>query len=459
MANATFYKISKRHNSTLQPSGSGTVIDVQLKNGSDIIAPVFLLSLASLPDYSMMVFEGRTYFITGISSVRDNLWEISAEVDVLATYKTNILATTAFIEYSTNGNTNIIDSRLAITTPKLFDYVDTPLSDFVSTTGTYLLTVCGAAPAGGQGTTHTPGTQGSRTYALSAGTLANVFASAKDYIDNIGSADTDTFGAVKSLARNLVGIGDINSTIKGCTWVPWNISAMGDVTLDWIWLGIFDTGLSGYSIDVPIKNYETSISIPWHFTDWRRNSPYTQIYLYIPFVGLVQLSSENLIGESVVYVRVAINRINGNCNFEVRAGNQIIGTYSASTGVGIPVGASGLSGETAAIGAIAHVGSMALGGAAGAVAGAVAQISQIAPNTITAGNLSGGASAGLDLNLRCYTVSHGVSGTALGVPVFNMNVIPNSGYVKTRDASVSGSMTDTERSRINMLLDGGVYIE
>lgn len=458
MATATFFTTAKRHNSTLIPTG-GTVLNVSLKNGCDLLAPTFYLDYASVPAWSMMQFAGRYYFITGVTSLRQDYWQIDAEVDVLATYKTNIGNTIAFVEYASSGNTNIIDSRLAITTPKILEYVDTPLSDYVSTAGTYLLTVCGAAPAGGQGTAHTPGTQGSRTYALSAGTLANVFASAKQYIDDIGSADTDSFEAIKSLARNLVGIGNINDTIKGCTWVPWNIQAMGDVTLDWIWLGVFDTGLSGYSVDVPIKSYETSVSIPWHFSDWRRNTPYTQVYLYIPFVGLVHLSSENLIGESVIHVRVAINRINGNCNFEVRAGNQIIGTYSATTGVGVPVGASGISGETAAVGAIAHVGSMAVGGAAGSISGAIAQVSQIAPNTITAGNLSGGASAGLDLNLRCYTVSHDISGTALGVPVFNMVSMPASGYVKTRDASVSGAMTDTERQRINQLMDGGIYIE
>ena len=34
-----------------------------------------------------------------------------------------------------------------------------------------------------------------------------------------------------------------------------------------------------------------------------------------------------------------------------------------------------------------------------------------------------------------------------------------SGYVETRNASVAGGMTDTERKAINKYLDGGIYIE
>lgn len=458
MATATFYTTAKRHNSTLIPTG-GTDLTVSLKNGCDLLAPTFYLDYASVPTWSMMQFAGRYYFITGITSLRQNYWQIDAEVDVLATYKSNIQATTAFIIYDANANTDLIDNRLMITTPAITEYVETPLSDFLNTTGVYCLSVVGACD-------NASGTQGARTYALSIGALKNVLSSVRQYIDDIGAQDTDSKDAILSIGRQLVGAGNVTDNIRGCTWIPWNVSAMGDVSNEDIWLGLFDTGKAGYAIDVPVKSYETSISIPWHFSDWRRNSPYTQVYLYIPFVGLVQLSSENLIGQSVVYVKVSINRLNGNCDFEVRSGDQIIGTYSATTGIGIPVGVSGISGETAGVGALAHVASMAVGGAAGAAATAVAQISQIAPNVITAGNLSGGAAVGLNLNLRCYTVSHNTSAEpntiapVIGTPVYAHHALSGkTGYVQTRDASVAGSMTDTERQRINKMMDGGIYID
>ena len=47
MANATFYKLSKRHNSTLQPSGSGTVIDVQKRERYNRSCFSFKLNISS----------------------------------------------------------------------------------------------------------------------------------------------------------------------------------------------------------------------------------------------------------------------------------------------------------------------------------------------------------------------------------------------------------------------------
>ena len=43
MASAIFYNAAKKENSTLRPSG-GTTIDVKLKDGTDLISPVFILN-------------------------------------------------------------------------------------------------------------------------------------------------------------------------------------------------------------------------------------------------------------------------------------------------------------------------------------------------------------------------------------------------------------------------------
>lgn len=66
----------------------------------------------------MMQFAGRYYFITGITSLRQDYWQIDAEVDVLATYKSDIQATTAFILYDAAANSELVDTRLAVQTTK-----------------------------------------------------------------------------------------------------------------------------------------------------------------------------------------------------------------------------------------------------------------------------------------------------------------------------------------------------
>lgn len=459
---------SKRHNSTKQPAANwGTRLNVDLKEDCSMEEPVFKLGFSAWnPAYNYIYAEdwNRYYFVVNVTVNIGRIWEVQCKLDTAGTYRSDITGSTQYVVYAAVANSEIIDARIPIETTKSISAVETPLSDFCNATGTYILTVSGS---GGDAND----TNGPTSYSLTIGALNNVMSSVKQYIEDLGSQDTDTFEAILTIGRQLVGCGHITENILGCTWIPWNVSAMGDVALEDIYLGVFNTGKSGYALKGAVKSYTTTISIPWQVSDWRRNSPYTQVYLYIPFVGIVQLSSENLIGESEISVTVSINRLNGNCNFKLMAGNQILGTYSAATGIGIPVGASGISGETAAIGALAHSAAM-IAGVAGhpllaAGAGAVAAVSHIAPNSITAGNLSGGASVGLGLNLRCFTVLHDTVVTpgnlraTIGEP-YNRAVTLSSlsGYVQTQNASVQGAnMSDAARQEINAMCDGGIYIE
>lgn len=463
---ATFYTYSKRENSTAVPTG-GTAVAVNLKADTSLLTPTLLLQWGSRPGWSMFLFEGRYYFVTNISSPRNGQWEVSGRVDVLATYKAQIGSTAAYIVYANGGNVEIIDTRLPIKTTPVVDYRNANVPG-LSQSGAYLLTVVGASDTAG-------GTQGARTYALSAGALGNVLGSVRQYISDIGAQDTSSMEAILSIGRQLVGAGAVTENIRGCTWVPWDVVSMGDVTNEKIWLGLFDcsTGrvvdVAGYAIDVPVKSVTLSVTIPWQAADWRRNSPYHQVYLYIPFVGLVPVSSENLAAASALDLVIAVNRLTGNINVQVKAGGELIGTYSAATGIGIPVGAAGAPAELAAVGALAQGASLVAGMAhaeAGNILGTMAAASHIAPNTICAGNLSGGAGIGLDQVVSCYTVFHDVSddpanlGPVIGVPYNLVAAISSiSGFVQTAQASVAIAGTDQERQQINTLLNGGIFYE
>lgn len=84
---------------------SHTISDVLLKRDTSILRPVLLVnSVQDIYTYNYMYISefSRYYFIDDIRSVHDNLWEISAHVDVLETYKTKILANTAVIKRQQN---------------------------------------------------------------------------------------------------------------------------------------------------------------------------------------------------------------------------------------------------------------------------------------------------------------------------------------------------------------------
>lgn len=85
-----------------------TLSTVTLKDQTDIIDPVFVVTsptdanvLAS--NYITAEALGRSYFITDIKSVRAGVWEISAHVDVLSTYATEIKAQRGIIKRQANA--------------------------------------------------------------------------------------------------------------------------------------------------------------------------------------------------------------------------------------------------------------------------------------------------------------------------------------------------------------------
>ena len=88
-------KIGKTLTATL------TVSDVVLKRDTSILKPVILISSAvdlSGVNYMYISQFSRYYFIDDIRSVNNDLWEVSAHVDVLETYASQILANTAIVK-------------------------------------------------------------------------------------------------------------------------------------------------------------------------------------------------------------------------------------------------------------------------------------------------------------------------------------------------------------------------
>ena len=82
-----------------------TISDVLIKRDTSILKPVLLVNDArGVTDFNYMYISefSRYYFIDDIRSTHNNIWEISAHVDVLETYKNEILANTAVIRRQTN---------------------------------------------------------------------------------------------------------------------------------------------------------------------------------------------------------------------------------------------------------------------------------------------------------------------------------------------------------------------
>lgn len=127
----------------------GLSFDVVLKEGTSILRPVLLLvstSQAPLTGYNYMYIAafGRYYFIDDVKSVRNDMWEVSAHVDVLETYKTAILANTGVIKRQSNSyNLYLDDPEFRVYNYEQIQTKKFPANNF-SKTLSYILTINGS---------------------------------------------------------------------------------------------------------------------------------------------------------------------------------------------------------------------------------------------------------------------------------------------------------------------------
>ncbi len=470
MATANFYTFAKRKNSTKQPTGTGTQLTVNLKSGTSLISPTFLLSLSSRPDYNYLSFEGRYYFITDIISVRDSLWEIQASVDALGTWKTTISSAEAMILYATGGSLDIIDQRLNLTDAITIGdntAVFTNLLIVDNIWGAVILSITGEGSFG--------------CYLMQAPNMMY------QLMENIDAWGQNTMSDELEALKQLVFGGSAPNNLKGAIALPFVLSATGQGSIEQLYLGKYPctdsngNPINGYPINTPIVTDFVDVVIPWQYADWRRYAPYTKVYLYIPFIGMVAIPSSEVVNEYSLRVFMSLNITSGDLAVEVRGltSGRLLSTASTNCAMSIPFGSANISGAklASAVGvglataagiltSGASTAATALSAGAGMTATAAGLINALGGESSGGGGLGGGASQGLDKAVHCYTVSRTLADSQanvnpiIGRPVMAKKTIGTySGYVQTDGLSISGNMTDTEREAINSAFNGGAYFE
>lgn len=126
---------------------AGGTYSCSLKDTTSVLNPVIIVRTSDpVYNYNYVYIQefGRYYFINDIKSVNNNVWEISAHVDVLETYKDAILSNTAVIRrQATLYNTYLNDPEwktYAYETIAAYKFKTTPFSKTLK----YILTVAGA---------------------------------------------------------------------------------------------------------------------------------------------------------------------------------------------------------------------------------------------------------------------------------------------------------------------------
>lgn len=489
MYTVNFGSVSKRRNSTYVPAAAELPLslDVALKEPTSDTAPVFLLHKQdNIFNYNYCEWSGWYYWITDVKRVRNELFEVSCRLDPLATYKTNILATTAFVMYDTTANTEIVDKRLTANTAAVYRVTYGSTFNLFTAGDTVAVGVVGAERAG--------------IFLLSRSQADDLMGNIDNWLD--GGANPylpippinifqNLDEAIYTMCHNItIGIRLLTSTgkapdsIKSAYLLPIAASKF-QTSNQRIFLGDYDTNIDAPQVLYTMLAQESiQMAIPWGFTDWRRNAPYTEIYLSLPYSGIIQLSPSDLIGVTSLDVECKVS-VNGSVNYNIgvagggeyrriaRCGGNCASNYLIGASNNNPLGVAGAIGSAmgSTLGGI--MGGMALGGPAGAVAGGVGGaasgilgvVDHIQGSPVSAGAAGGGAFTDNEIPYL-ITVSHDTNvapdsvSASIGTPTMAQKTLGSlTGFVQTRGVSVSAPAERGVLDEINAALDGGVFIE
>lgn len=479
MATLNLWKnFEKRKNSTKQPpgtSGSYDTLSVVLKEGTSLEQPVFIIKSNDF-SYNYVQFNSTYYYVDDIVSEKNQLLELHCSRDLLATYKAKIQAASAFVLYYTHSNTEIADRRLSVAASQTTQR-DSGNFAFLGTSHCYILTIVGEKQI--------------NAYCLGRSDIQNLYG--QDFIDAYedsinhlpavtGTNFADTWISfvnwykewLKCAAGSFNYAGTISENIKSCKILPVTTGSVGGVPNTPVIIGGIDTGIKGYLINGRTMSDYVTVDIPWQATDWRRLSPYHEIYLYIPAVGLITLSPSDLIGKTKLTVNLTMDVLSGDAIFEVKTDgvgeNGHVVYYTATNlATDFAIGSSQVT--------PAQITSALLGTIVGAAEGTLIQpqgalslANSLTPTPMCIGQNTGGALLGLSnpQTVTCYTIYHAPTAAPSnpraiqGEPfnaVMSLGSVPTNGYVQTSGASVEVGAFGNDKDIINSYLNGGIYIE
>lgn len=487
MFDVYLFSFAKKENSTARPVISAGQLPYQgtLKAPSSLQNPEILFDFggpAAHPNYNYAYIPdwGKYYFLRSDWTNEGPLWRGSFTVDCLATYKDQILASTQFVSYSSvSGDAWLADTRIPVLKSTTVSSSTAQIAVWAgnsTNSGFYILSYIGEKGAGLVAVDLV--TLQAIIQSISSADMTNEVDSIVDQYGQQAwttSAEQSLYYLARVSTQNDIlgkAYGQAPSCLRSCIWVPFAVTGSGHVG---IYLGNYDTGQTGILIDAFPRTGSTTITIPWHYSDWRRGYC-EQVYLYLPLVGMVSVSGDALTHTATMTINYSYTVTDGTISYQVVAGGEIIGTYGGSCAINYPLGVNqqASAGEvTQAImqGVTQSVSAGITGNVSGLIMGLATASYNAASVALTShpscvGGIGGGAGSGLQRDVVCYTVAHdtivapGDMTATMGVPTMKPLALSScSGYCQCANAHVSAPATLDELSAISTALNTGFYIE
>lgn len=407
---ATFYKNDKKVNSTKLPVSSpdDIMLSVELKDVVNLFTPSLIISTDTfvsgghiinpmkwnycyLPDFE------RYYFVRSWSWVLGR-WECSLEVDVMASFKTEIGNTSAFVlRAASQYDPDLIDTKYPTETQISGAEQDTqtPSGNIVTVWNTniknasiddgfYVISVINDDDNAIGGVSH---------YALSAYSMAELMNKLYSAPTWMGITDANISNDLQKMLINPI------QYINSCMWIP--VGFTGGVGVRTIPIGWWSITLStGYAYRLDTANCVKDVSVSFPLTKthpqfdaqkrrWLQLSPFTTAALYFPPFGFIPLDMTKIYMSSSLEVSVRLDVITGKgtlfIGHKYKIGNDTFdgGTiYTTVSQVGVPVSVAQMSVDWNAISsASTWIGAAGVSLASGGLQDAIKSL----PNTILSG--------------------------------------------------------------------------
>lgn len=250
-------------------------------------------------------------------------------------------------------------------------------------------------------------------------------------------------------------------------FAPPSVSGRGNIKV-----GYLDSGIATNLVDEQYVTVDCgSVSVSEYFGNVFDYDPHTQVYIYLPFIGIEKLDTGDVMRSSINVV-YHIDVITGACLAEINVTRDLSGgtlyTFTGNCAVQYPVSSGSYMGIVASIASIAGgvVGTISSGGALAPMAmGAVSGVLNAHTRVNHSGGFSGNAGA-MGIKKPYLIITRPQTCLANEFPKFegypaNSSVLVSdcTGYIECKAVHIENvPATDAELTEIENLLKSGVII-
>ena len=376
---ATFYKnVGKKLNSTKIPTyGFYNEIDlsVELKAVTNLFTPSLVISDDTFVDgngdivnpmnynYCYIPDFERYFFVRSWSWILGR-WECALEVDVLASFKTEIGNSSLYVLRSTLAyDPDIVDTKYPVkaqgadtvyqtkTYGSVYNVWNTNIYNASISDGFYIVSIVNHDSSAIGATSH---------YAVSAQVMAELMDKLYASPTWMGITDANISADLQKMLFNPM------QYITNCMWIPTGYSTTGQTAIHTIPYGWWSITLTGdvYRVNVGniAKTVTVSIPVAHHpqydqYKHWLQLSPYTNAALYFTPFGFIPLDTSKFYDATHVDIEVRVDIITGKGTLIISSHKTVGGStpyggtfYTTTAQVGVPVSIAQMSVDMSALG-------------------------------------------------------------------------------------------------------------